>query len=48
MNSSVYAVKKLLLRAAPDFFVYSLRVFDQGLQDAVCIPLEGVYGRRKE
>jgi hypothetical protein len=23
MNSSVYAVKKLLLRAAPDFFAYS-------------------------
>jgi hypothetical protein len=46
--SSVYAVKKLLLRAAPEFFVYSLRIFDQGLQDAVCTPLEEVYGRRKE
>ena len=40
--------KEAPLRAAPEFFAYSLRVFDQGLQDAVCTPLEEVYGRRKE
>ena len=40
--------KEAPLRAAPEFFAYSLRVFDQGLQDAVCTPSEEVYGRRKE
>ncbi|OEU42799.1 hypothetical protein BGV40_07655 [Methanosarcina sp. Ant1] len=40
--------KEAPLESCSWFFAYSLRVFDQGLQDAVCTPLEEVYGRRKK